>query len=235
MKYPRLKEFEQELKKCQERIKHGTFTVSNQITRAATIDGRQVEIRLEGRENAHPVIIIDNQGWHSRAELRSFYSANKPEFCELLEQIKEAANNVGGAVGAILEALTSEQVPGLVLERLKGNKIETDPGQSTKDLALSKACELAPEENRSELYFSLNASMYGRDLRIDNETFSWGNIKGHRSNERMRGNNASVEDSLIFINRFSEFKEFVSTVQSHLQAITKLAREIAKKTKVKGS
>lgn len=230
MKYPPYRDFLSELEKCQESIKHGTFTASGEITRTATIGNHQVEIKLYGAGRCE--ILVDG-GNQRRREMRSLYSANKAEFNELLEKLKEATTSVGSAIASILETLTSDQVPALVLERLKGNKIATDPAEATKDIASHQADMLAEKiRTLPDIQFRVEAKSHGEVVVIgiggNQGTFEWSAIQGS-SDERGRFNNCSIEDNLLFIKIFPELEEYVNGVVSHLQEIQRLGWQMAQR------
>ena len=231
MKYPIYKDFLSELDKCRESIKHGTFTASGEITRTATIGNHQIEIKLTAEYS--PKILVDGDR-EGRREMRSLYSANKAEFNELLEKLKEATASVGSAIASILETLTSDQVPALVLERLKGNKIATDPAEATKDIASHQADTLADKLNNasSKMQLRIEAQSHGKEVLIvaggGQGMFKWAEIQG-TSEERGRFNNASIEDNLLFLKIFPELEEYVNGIINHLQEIQRLGWQMAQR------
>ena len=230
MKYPIYKDFLSELEKCKESIKHGTFTASGEIIRTATIGNCQVEIKLRAERSE---ILVDG-GNLRRCEMRSLYSANKAEFNELLEKLKEATASVRSAIASILETLTSDQVPALVLERLKGNKIATDPAEATKDIASHQADTLADKLNSasSKMQLRIEAQSHGKEVLIvaggGQGMFKWAEIQG-TSEERGRFNNASIEDNLLFLKIFPELEEYVNGIINHLQEIQRLGWQMAQR------
>ena len=122
MKYMALKPWLKELDQCHDKVKDANFC---DIFRSITVDSHQLSISIRGPESS---ITLDSNdiGWIShiqptwKRDLTRLYNAHRQEFACLLDEIRMATDSVSEAVGKMLSAFTSDQVPDLVLRRMKG-------------------------------------------------------------------------------------------------------------------
>jgi hypothetical protein len=136
-----------------------TITLAKQLT--CEIDGTDLPIRL----------------------LRTEYTNAKEEFDDLLEAITKTADTVAHATATIMDAMTENQIPGLVMRRLKGEHIEANGVEMVKESAQKVAnaiCVLIRERTAWAFQdFSIELkSVADRDLTVrlmsGSASFSWG-------------------------------------------------------------
>jgi len=122
------KEFRAEIDQCAKKVEHGTII---DIERVMTLENRKVELLIKPRS---AVWFINGEKEQARQDLRVLYQRHKAEFKALLEDIKHTTDTVSSAVNTILEALTVDEVPGMVIDRLAGREVQT-----SEELIIGKA------------------------------------------------------------------------------------------------
>jgi len=128
MKYPSFKQWEKELTDCQTKLKDSIILVTKSVTiancsyvftigkgtlRIAEEDGGSVWVR----------------------EIRPIYNHHKAEFNDFLNnEIKPATEKVYSATNEILNVITSDKIPEVLLKRMLGEDVETDGATMVREL-----------------------------------------------------------------------------------------------------
>ena len=182
----RFSEWEKDLAAQQKR--HVLMSLSD-VEEFLSFGGHQITVTVGKTNYGANVDGVD--GSPSRM-LRSLYTEHKDEFESLLESITEHTDLVVEASRVMFDVVTADQIPGAVLERMKGEQVEDDPVQM-----IEKTCEVRFKELLiilekawlpseigvfSELAFA--TLVEGRELKIsiekDHQQVQWGEISAQR-------------------------------------------------------
>lgn len=227
MRYLALKPWLKELDKCHDRVRDAAFC---DIFRSITVDSHQVSVSIQARESN---ICLDSNaiGWTShiqptwRRKLTQLYNAHKQEFACLLDEMRMATDSVSEAVGKMLDALTSDSIPDLVLRRMKGEQVDTSPVASLKMLASEKLKELPPllSESPFESY-EIHLAVAGQPLELEYRhgkvSIAWGKLSisdSYRSDFSIRLDDA--EQCLLLVRKFEIIKAKVIAFCESLEAV----------------
>ena len=228
MKYMALKPWLKELGKCHDRVKDANFC---DIFRSITVDSHQLSISIRGPESS---ITIDSNdiGWIShiqpnwKRDLTQLYNAHRQEFACLLDEIRMATDSVSEAVGKMLSAFTSDQVPDLVLRRMKGEQVDTTPVASLKMLAGEKLKELPPLLSGGAFEgYEIHLAVAGQTLELEYKhgkvSITWGQLS--ISNSYQPDFSTCLDDAeqcLLLVKNFEIIKAKVTAFSDSLEAVT---------------
>ena len=208
MKYLALKPWLKELEKCHDKVRDASLC---DVIRSVTVDNHQVSITMRGEDSNISLdgsVIGSASGgirrtW--RTDFASLYNVHKEQFSILLEEIRAATDAVARAVGRMLDAFTSDQVPDLVLKRMKGEPIDSNPIGIIKMIAGDKLKELPPllsggAFDSYEIHFAVAGHTLDLQYRQGRRDISWGKLSishGYRADCTVRRDN--IEQALARI------------------------------------
>ncbi|MBE9512624.1 MAG: hypothetical protein IMY77_00980 [Chloroflexi bacterium] len=227
MRYMALKPWLKELEKCHDKVKDANFC---DIFRSITVDSHQLSISIQGPESS---ITLDSNdiGWIShiqptwRRDLNQLYNAHRQEFACLLDEIRMATDSVAEAVGKMLNVFTSDQVPDLVLRRMKGEQVDTTPVASLKMLAGEKLKELPPLLSGGTFEsYEINLPVAGQTLELAYKhgkvSITWGQLSigdGYNSDFSIHLND--LEQCLLLVRNFEAIKAKVIAFSDSLEGV----------------
>ena len=220
--------FSEWLKKLEEQHRKVSRLSLVDITETVTASNKVISITL-GKEL---LVEVNGETTGSRF-LRALYTNNKDEFTSLLESLTKRADEVSEAIDNLLEVITEEAIPEVVVARMKGEKVSGDPVE-----ILESMCKKRFEQLRSILEKGTgNFASYQIGLRpvgihlihlaFDGASVNvgWGDLAIRRTILGAHSSSwtANKEQCLQFIGNFETIKERIEEFVKHLKEIRKLA------------
>lgn len=156
--------------------------------------------------------------------LREFYTHHKDEFANLLESITEQSKGIAVVTETLLEAVTADSMPELIMDRLQGGGAQ-DPVDMVKELAKKRLNELWKIWNRQypSDNFRIELEVAGKTLGLcQGDYVIWGNIIVRRN---MVSRTDNVEECLFFVSQYDEIKAKVKQVSAELMRLGKHLNE----------
>lgn len=208
----RFNEWQDKLQKQHERIAGVPLA---EISEVMFLDGSSIVVSIGKKYCAE----IDSKEFGVR-NLRGFYTAHKDEFGNLLESITEQTNVVAEVTNTLLEAVTADSMPEIIMDRLQG-KQEQDSVEMVRELTGKRLLELWHIWDRRYVtnQFVIELGVAGKDLQLNqNGYIGWGKLVTYG---KAPPNVDDVEECLFFLSQFDIIKAKVEQVADALMRLGK--------------
>ena len=228
MRYIALQQWLEELKSCHDKVKDTTFC---DVVRSVTVDSRMATVAMKGDQCQ---ITVDGHLFGSscgisrsrKRDFTSLYNAHREQFSALLEEIRTATESVSKAVSSMLGAMTSDQVPELVMKRMRGEQVDSDPVAAIRAIAGDKLRELIPllSVGRFTCY-EVDLDVAGKTLTLQyrhgRRTLGWGKLSisdsAHRPDYFIHADD--IEQCLLLIRNIEAIKDRIASFSSSLDIV----------------
>ena len=165
------------LEKQQLRMKRNYSPLCPQIVETSHVAGKTVTIELGTKYQA----VIDGQV-QGPGQLRSLYTDNKETFASILEAITDRVDEVVQGLETVLGAIAAEAIPGAVMSRIKGEKLEEDNMSLIQGMVEKKSKEILSLLDRPPFSFVANLKpVAGSEIGLEADlgeaspaSFKWG-------------------------------------------------------------
>ncbi len=206
----RFGEWEKALEQQWER--HKKISLQN-IEESISFDNHQIRVVI-GKTD-YTAFVDGSSGSPSRM-LKSLYTERKEEFEALLDSITEQTDTVIEASITMFNLATADQIPGAVLERIKGEQVTDDPIEMVE-----KTCEARFQELLKILerrwpvgilqQLSFVTPVAGKDLTVaieeDHQRIEWGEINADRNYKKYSQDLEDAETAMLFTLKYEAIKD----------------------------
>ena len=150
--------------------------------------------------------------------LRSFYTHNKEEFNNLLDSITEQAKAIVEVTNTILESVTADSIPELVMDRMEGKHEAPDSPEMIRGLVTKRLGELWDIFDRKYVteQFTIILDVAGKKLLVaQGQSISWDHLTVFNTKQvRVQ----DVECCVYFLAQYDTIRAKVKQVTDALEA-----------------
>lgn len=191
-----------------------------EIAEAMSVDGSSIVVSVGKKYGVE----IDGNSPNIRY-LRPFYTNHKDEFANLLESITEQVRVVAEATDVIMEAVTYDSVPELVMDRIEGKQEAQDSAEMLQGLATKRLRELWAIFDREYVTSAFQLefeNIAGKKLMItQGSSISWDTLTVLANS---RTGTLKPEECLYFLANYETIKAKVEQVRDALLKFEKAVK-----------
>ena len=187
-----------------------------EVTEAMFLEGSSIIVSIGKRYSAEKNGIVFNI-----QNLRVFYTHHKDEFANLLESIAGQAKVIAEITDILVEAVTSDSMPEILMDRLQGKQGVQNSTELVHTLAQRRLQELFDIFNQrgyATSQFAVELEVAGKTLFFSQSpSIQWGSLVAYEHSQRT----SDPVECLLFLSNFETIKAKVEQISGALQRFVK--------------